>query len=413
VMVRFLLAFLVILAASVSGGAEAPAQNGLSNNDSDTVAVASTRPLNEMLPESLAGLRATASAREYGPNQFATLVGNDTEIYREYGVINIAARQYGRLRVEIVQTRTPFAAYGIFSYIAGEGRSATPAKEIGLKSVVLSDAFMFWQGNLVVKVIASGGQTARTEMPLLSKAAALISGNIGSVTTVRVVPALLESLPQGAQPWSLRYFLGPRSLGVYVHHGAEMFGFGGQAEAALAQYDQAERGKAGKPLKLLIVEYNTPQFALEAISRASDFVASLPKDEQTGIILKREGNYIVEATEVQYREQAERLVSEVKYPYRVNWLQNPVRRRPRQDPLVGQKVAQILISDFGIIGLMLMSGLLGGIGFGAFVFIKRRKQQREVFSDAGGMLRLDIEPLGGVSSLRISGGGGGVLAGKD
>jgi hypothetical protein len=136
------------------------------------------------------------------------------------------------------------------------------------------------------------------------------------------------------------------------------------------------------------------------MARVKAYVESLPTDDQDHIVLRREGNYIVEATNVADREAAGRLVEEVKYPYVVKWLRNPLL--PTHDPFQGQKTAQILLSTFGILGLLLTGGLLGGLAVGTAVFIKRRKQQREVFSDAGGMLRLDIEPLiGGAGPHRI------------
>src|SRR2546430_11555794 len=42
-------------------------------------------------------------------------------------------------------------------------------------------------------------------------------------------------------------------------------------------------------------------------------------------------------------------------------------------------------------GLILLTVLVVGTVFGTTIFLKRRKQQGEVFSDAGGMLRLDID----------------------
>ena len=53
----------------------------------------------------------------------------------------------------------------------------------------------------------------------------------------------------------------------------------------------------------------------------------------------------------------------------------------------------MLVSTFGLLGLILGSVLVGGAAFGATIFVKRRKRQREAFSDAGGMLRLDIDPV--------------------
>ena len=50
-----------------------------------------------------------------------------------------------------------------------------------------------------------------------------------------------------------------------------------------------------------------------------------------------------------------------------------------------------------VVGMVLVITLFVGSAFGAITFLKRRKHLRALFTDAGGMLRLDIEPLPGTS----------------
>jgi hypothetical protein len=167
----------------------------------------------------------------------------------------------------------------------------------------------------------------------------------------------------------------------------------------MAEYQKDDAGEGARvfapesppPLKLVIVEYHTPQFAYDAMARISDYVATLPEGEQNRIIVKREGNYIVQAVNAQDRDFAQGLVEAVKYPYGVKWLRDP--RLPSNDPFRIQKAAQMLLSTFTLIGLLMLTVLVGGGIVGTMIFLKRRKQQQEIFSNAGGMLRLDLDPF--------------------
>jgi hypothetical protein len=120
-------------------------------------------------------------------------------------------------------------------------------------------------------------------------------------------------------------------------------------------------------------------------------IGTLPEDREQQKIVKREGNYIVHASDFENRELAQQLVDSVKYDYTVKWLRNPLL--PTDDPWRVQKAGQMLVSTFGLLGLMVLAVLIGGGAVGTVIFLKRRKRQRAVFSDAGGMLRLDLDPF--------------------
>jgi hypothetical protein len=184
-----------------------------------------------------------------------------------------------------------------------------------------------------------------------------------------------------------------------------MFDFAGRAEAVLAEYAPPGttvvpkvKAPTGSPadqprtaVKLLIVEYHTPQFATDALAQVNAHIGTLPEDREQQTIVKREGNYIVHASAFEDRGFAQQLVDSVKYDYTVKWLRNPLL--PTDDPWRVQKAAQMLVSTFGLLGLMLLAVLIGGGAVGTVIFLKRRKRQLEVFSDAGGMLRLDLDPF--------------------
>ena len=240
--------------------------------------IATARTIAQLLPDKLAGVKATGEIQQFGRDNLAAIVGEKATVYQEYLVTEAAYRQYGPARVEIFQTENEFAAFGLYTYAAGKrpgSNTPTQASEI--------DEQVLWKDNYFVRVSAPGA------WPLKSSLARSISDALARGNKAVKTPLLMESLPRRQViASSQRYFLGPESLNDYVERGRDMFGFAGDAEAALAEYSPKTR--------LLIVEYHTPEFAADAHRRINSYLASLSEEERGRIIVKRQGNYIVEAT---------------------------------------------------------------------------------------------------------------------
>lgn len=358
----------VAIALSAAGRPTAGFQTG-----TEAPAVATARPISEILTDVAGGVNATTEIRPIDLDSMA-----ESTLYREYGVVEGASRRYGPSRVDLFRTATPFGALGLFTLRAG-------LPEDGSNTAWLGDGLVLWRPSHFVRV--SGPRATAVKL-------GVAVGDAISADESRVVlPSLLAVLPkEPAKPESIRYVLGTRSLAPLVQD-ADVFRFDGGAEAVVAEYRQA--GRRSTALKLLVVEYHTPQFAVEAMERLTAFFGSLSAEDQGRIVCRREGNFIVQATGVTDRDLAERLVSSIEYPYGVKWLKNPLL--PNEDPLENQKTAQVLISTFLIIALVALIALLIGGTCGALIFVKRRRQLRAIFSDAGGMLRLDINPLPGTA----------------
>ena len=349
----------------------------------EVTALATARPVAEMLSDQLAGHGATDQAKRYDRDGLGQVLAEQADIYREYRVIDAAVRQYGPARVEIYRADTPYSALGLFSFASGQTQT---------DAHWLPNALIFCRAEFFVRIVATS-RVQPSERTLFKTMADQLRERIAP-GAVAATPTIVTSLPTGSRaPVNVRYILGPQSLKQILGHGSEPFQFEGGAEAVFAEYTQDTPG--GSRLKFLIVEYHTPQFAADAMERLNAYVGSLPHEEQDHTIARRVGNYLIEATNVRNRELGDKLTDSVTYPYGVKWLKNP--DIPDEDRYYGQKTAQVLISTFGIIGLVMIGACVIGTAFGAIIFLKRRKQLRAIFSDAGGMLRLDIDPLPGTS----------------
>ncbi|MFL6274319.1 MAG: DUF6599 family protein [Blastocatellia bacterium] len=389
-----------LLAASLSVYAQPPHAG-----NQPVIAVTTERPPAELLPDKLAGMKATGDIKQFNADNLAELVGGAATIYREYYMTRAAARQYGAARVEVFQSSHPFGAFGLLSFYGG-ANSSTP-DHIGAGSVRTSAGLVFWKNKYFVRITAASGQT---HIPITGDATlARAIANALPTTKLDERPVVFRSLPTAARPVdSPRYYLGPETLNTAVEGSRDLYVFNGDAEAVVAEYQinkptdtnnpvamQSEKQSGAVPLaapmKLVIIEYHTPQFAYDAINRANEFINSLPEAEQQHIIVKREGNYIVEAVSFSDRNAAQAIVDAVQYPYGVQWLHHP--SIPSPDPFRAQKAAQMLLSTFSLLGVLLGSVLVAGIIFGTTMFLKRRKHMLAAFSDAGQMLRLEIDPF--------------------
>lgn len=414
-----MLALILIVTSPLAIGAQqAPAGDKPAVGE-DVVTLASPGPLVRLLPDTLAGHKATSDLRLVARDNIVDFVADKATIYQEYLVISAVSREYAGARVDVFETRNQFAALGLFTFNSGASKTKTPGIEVGSGGARLDGELLFWKGNFFVRV-ADGNQKPARGTSAVHEALARAVADAIPASPALIRPPLFDSLPDSLPgvslvPKSQRYFLGPESLNTFVEHGREMFEFVGDTEAVAGQYttsegenngvsqaqasDQTKGGSnartaavpAGSPMKLVIVECHTPEFATDELARVTSYISSLPEIEQQHIVFKRTGNYIVAAMNAGDREFAEGLVNSVQYPYTVKWLRNPLW--PTNDPFRMQKTADMLLSTFGLLGLILLTVLVGGTIFGTSIFLKRRKQLREVFSDAGGMLRLDIEPF--------------------
>lgn len=163
--------------------------------------------------------------------------------------------------------------------------------------------------------------------------------------------------------------------------------FDGGAEAAVADYNGS---------KLVLVEFNTPQIASDNDQRISARLQELRNQGQAlPTAYRRVGNYSVFVFDAPGQEAANQLIDQVKYQQMVQWLgKNPYLYdeavREFSQTTLGVFVSVVKASGLVILGSLALGGFLG-----ALLFTRRRAQQRAVqaYSDAGGMLRLNLDEI--------------------
>ena len=169
--------------------------------------------------------------------------------------------------------------------------------------------------------------------------------------------------------------------------------FDGGTEAVAATYDQGAR--------LVIVEYATPQFAFDGDAAITARIAGLRGEgKPVPTAYRRVGNYSVFVFDAPNEGVAKGLIDKVKYEKDVRWLgENPyaIERHNRAWLDMSTSVIVNTVKATGIAILVCLG--IGGI-FGGWVFMRRRSQAAlsDNFSDAGGMMRLNLDEMSGQSN---------------
>lgn len=289
--------------------------------------------------------------------------------------------------VSVSRFRQDVNAYQLLSSTAALQRREQPELEIrqgyGTAGYAIPGQISFFQGNHYVRI-----QNVKSTEPAALEAFALefsqtLDKGEGDI------PVLIKHLPNPEQAQKnavyLNSFVDLSKIGLDqpVLSAIES---GGNADAVLATYG---------PSKVLIVEFNTPQLASDNDKRIITRIQELWKLGQPApTAYRRVGNYSVFVFDAPDEQTAKRLIDEVKYEQVVQWLgENPNIYKEAEkhyiNTTLGVLVAVVKASGYAIVVCLGLGGLIGGL-----LFTYRRTQQKAVtFSDAGGMLRLNLDEL--------------------
>lgn len=288
----------------------------------------------------------------------------------------------GRVLVDVLRFRQDAKAYEKLSLAAAAAKAQiTPA--YGTAGFESENEIVFFKGTHLVRLRNV-------------KADAASFANLGREVTQMFdkgeadIPVLIKHLPHPEEA---------QKNAVYLHSFADLNQLGlqqgvlsaiesrGNADAVLASYG---------PTRVMIVEFNTPQLASENDQRIIARIQELWKLGQPApTAYRRVGNYSVFVFDAPDEQSAKQLIDQVKYEQVVQWLgENPNILKEAQQRYINTTLG-VLVAVLKASGYALLACLgLGGLA-GALLFNRRRAQQHGegAFSDAGGMLRLNLDEL--------------------
>ena len=304
----------------------------------------------------------------------------------------IGGKKQRRVEVEITKFRQDSEAYELLSKAAAEARARNAGVEIqagyGTAGFVDDGAISFFKGTALVKL--KGG-----DPEALKDCAQQVSNNLDKGEGD--IPALLKHLPSPEEAQKTALYLNSFTdiNEIALQQGVlSAIESGGNADAALAAYG---------PSKLLIVEFNTPQLAGDNDRRIIRRIQELWKLGQTApAAYRRVGNYSVFVFDAPDEQTAKQLIDQVKYEQVVQWLgENPNILKEAEkryiNTTLGVLIAVLKASGYALVACLGLGGLFGGL-----LFTYRRAQQKAVtaYSDAGGMLRLNLDELSNTDKRR-------------
>lgn len=346
-------------------------------------------PTAKLLLDRFGSFTAVGAATSPKPELIASF-GNDVSA-------NLTAARYYRSKdgqrflVTIIKTRSDSVGYALFtearnSLETTQGLQNVIKVQVGAGSFVFSEQLVSVKGPVLIAVNWDGpGSGESQSVVAVAKAVAdTLDKGQGDI------PVLVKHLPDWeSQQRRILYAVNQNTLKKAISNQPilETVSFEGGVEAVIANYDSQ---------RLVVVEFNTPQLATENNSRLTARIQELRNQGQpVPTAYRRVGNYSVFVFDAPSELAANQLIDQVKYQQVVQWLgKNPYAYGDAVREFT-QTTLGVLVSVVQASGLVLLGSLAVGGFMGALLFTRRRAKQqvRDAYSDAGGMLRLNLDEM--------------------
>lgn len=341
----------------------------------------------KMLPERIGNFQARGAAspsKEEMPGALSL---------EEFGVLSSVARTYispkgETFSVMLVKTRSDSSAYSLLTNRTrwGAPEQTNRLSDVGTAGFAWDGHAAFFKGAAFVYLSESGKNSGQSET--LIALARQLSESLDRGENE--IPVLVKHLPE----WETAESRAAYAVSLPALQEAaggrpvlDAVSFEGGTEAVTATYGAS---------RLVIVENTTPQLATTNDARITAKLKELRDSGQpVPTAYRRVGNYVVFVFDAPDEAAATKLIESIKYEQVVQWLgQNPYayQRAVRQ---YTSTTAGVILAVLKASGISLLLCLGVGAVFGGIVFKRRRQQQSEAeaFSDAGGMVRLNLDEI--------------------
>jgi hypothetical protein len=293
-----------------------------------------------------------------------------------------------KLQVEILRAQNDSTAYSLFTVVTRKMREGESGDlklgDVGTASVVTARSVAFFKGTTFARVTNENGSNLEPAIALARLFAATFDKGEDDI------PVLVKHLPDWQTTRRNSVYavnIGPLRDSIPNQPVLNELNFDGGTEAVTANYGQSQ---------LVIVEFTTPQFASDNDRRIAAKIPELKSLSQSvPTVYRRVGNYSVFVFNAPDEKTANALIDQVKYEQVVQWLGDDPHLYERIQRYVLQKTGGVVIAVLEGSGLSVLLCLGAGGLFGALLFRRRRARQRgaDAYSDAGGMVRLNLDEV--------------------
>lgn len=342
------------------------------------------------LPERLADFKAATPA-----------VALDSELTKKaqpFAAVSAGTRSYKTktgetLAVSLIVTRSDSGAYALLTNSGCDGtrhNNATLRATLGIKSCVFPARIEFARGPIYVDIEPKKEEQISSETQQSFAAALAATLDKGDED----IPVLVKHLPEMPNPPShVAYAVTEETLKGWFNNQPvfDSVSFIGGAEAVLGIYESG---------RVVIIEFNTAKIAGDNDWNIKTRINELrgaqhPIGANLPTAYRRVGNYAVFVFDTANEQAANQLIDQVKYQQVVQWLGNDPYAYERATREFTETTLGVFVSVVKASGLALLACVAAGGFLGALLFTRRRARVRgvEAYSDAGGMLRLNLDDM--------------------